>query len=301
MLCCPRRSPPSFSNRLPGGTRRSFKSFALSSICSFRSACAWNERNFRGESQTGLLALAFASASLSRRCWRPAGFRRRSSATTKRRTTGSFFVSGQRYRIISWPAPDQQARRLRAHVGGTAIDLHRHRGSRATSCQAIELPRRGHLLDPEQDPHHDVARQEGSESRRHFFEVLARQQPRRPCRAQHGSSAARAGLRPCSLIEAATAGERFDSEMPRRKTARTAGSVSSRSSVTPYEAQRLPQARPVRGRREIRGKAHALAAPGYARREHLLLVAHQRVELALRDAGRGSRSRAWSRRRSRAP
>ena len=30
MLCWPRRLPASFSSRLPGGTRRSFKSFALS-------------------------------------------------------------------------------------------------------------------------------------------------------------------------------------------------------------------------------------------------------------------------------
>ena len=37
-----------FSSRFPGGTRRSFRSLALSNICSFRSAGVWNERNFRG-------------------------------------------------------------------------------------------------------------------------------------------------------------------------------------------------------------------------------------------------------------
>ena len=40
-LCCPLRSPRSFSNRLPGGTLRSSRTSAASRISNFRNAARW--------------------------------------------------------------------------------------------------------------------------------------------------------------------------------------------------------------------------------------------------------------------
>jgi hypothetical protein len=73
--------------------------------------------------------------------------------------------------------------------------------------------------------------------------------------------------------------------MASRKTATTAGSLTSRTSWIPNARQHLRQRRAVAQRRHLGGRLQSLGALPDACDQHLLFVAHQRVELSLRHPG----------------